>query len=62
MFAGCTSLTQAPELPATELAPGCYEYMFGYCENLQQITVGFTQWLDDATIDWVYRSCYRRNI
>ena len=28
MFSGCTSLTAAPELPATELAESCYQYMF----------------------------------
>ena len=30
MFAGCTELTKAPELPATKLAPWCYESMFAY--------------------------------
>ena len=34
MFAECTSLTTAPELPATELAPCCYAGMFYGCENL----------------------------
>ena len=28
MFLGCTSLTQAPALPATTLASNCYESMF----------------------------------
>ena len=28
MFKGCSSLTTAPELPATILADHCYEYMF----------------------------------
>ena len=28
MFYGCTSLTQAPALPATTLASYCYDYMF----------------------------------
>ena len=28
LFYGCTSLTQAPELPATTLGKGCYEGMF----------------------------------
>lgn len=30
MFYGCTSLTEAPELPATKLAEECYGEMFGY--------------------------------
>ncbi len=31
MFLGCTGLTQAPTLPATTLAEGCYSYMFNEC-------------------------------
>ena len=34
MFYGCTSLTQAPALPATTLASYCYEYMFQGCTSL----------------------------
>ena len=34
MFQGCTSLTTAPELPATTLVLGCYEYMFQGCTSL----------------------------
>ena len=34
MFAGCTSLTAAPELPATTLADYCYGSMFTSCESL----------------------------
>jgi hypothetical protein len=37
MFWGCTSLTQAPELPATTLTTGCYQYMFYNCTNLNHI-------------------------
>ena len=36
LFSGCTSLTQAPELPATTLADGCYTYMFEGCTSLTQ--------------------------
>ena len=36
MFLLCTSLIQAPELPATTLAKGCYEGMFYKCFNLTQ--------------------------
>ena len=36
LFIDCTSLTQAPELPAKTLAPGCYEEMFKGCTNLTQ--------------------------
>ena len=34
MFYGCTSLTTAPELPATTLAQACYQSMFYGCTSL----------------------------
>ena len=34
LFSNCTSLTKAPELPATTLAKECYGSMFLYCINL----------------------------
>ena len=34
MFAGCTSLTTAPELPATTLSLNCYMGMFNGCTSL----------------------------
>ena len=36
MFRGCTSLTKAPELPATTLSINCYNYMFEGCTALTQ--------------------------
>ena len=36
MFYGCTSLTQAPALPATTLAEFCYMAMFQDCTSLTQ--------------------------
>ena len=36
MFQGCSSLTQAPELPATTLAQYCYSSMFQGCSSLTQ--------------------------
>ena len=36
LFAKCSSLTHAPELPATRLTKGCYEEMFQGCEQLAQ--------------------------
>ena len=35
MFQDCTSLTQAPELPATTLSGICYVFMFQNCTSLQ---------------------------
>ena len=34
MFCNCTSLTELPELPATNLASSCYSYMFSGCTSL----------------------------
>ena len=34
MFQGCSSLTTAPYLPATNLTKGCYAYMFRDCKSL----------------------------
>lgn len=34
MFSGCTSLTSAPELPATSLNQHCYREMFNNCTSL----------------------------
>ena len=36
MFKGCTSLVNAPELPATTLADNCYASMFNGCTSLAQ--------------------------
>ncbi|MBR1699341.1 MAG: hypothetical protein IJ714_06115 [Bacteroidales bacterium] len=36
MFARCTGLVRAPELPATSLAEGCYAGMFGDCTALTE--------------------------
>ena len=38
MFQDCTSLTTAPELPATTLAEGCYRYMFNGCSLIKLST------------------------
>ena len=39
MFSDCTSLTIAPELPATTLVEGCYYEMFDGCSKLSNITM-----------------------
>ena len=36
LFQNCTSLTAAPELPATNLGSSCYYYMFSGCTGLTQ--------------------------
>lgn len=37
MFRDCTSLTEAPELPATTLADVCYSHMFYNCSALTKV-------------------------
>ena len=39
LFEGCTSLTKAPVLPATTLAPSCYVRMFSDCLSLTKAPV-----------------------
>jgi hypothetical protein len=41
MFYKCSSLTTAPELPATTLAGSCYVYMFYGCRSLSSIKIGY---------------------
>ena len=53
MFQGCTSLTQAPELPADDLVDNCYAYMFQGCTSLNYVSVGFDNWVQYATEDWL---------
>ena len=58
LFNNCTSLTTAPALPATTLAPNCYAYMFSFCEMLNYVKAMFTDvstpnslthWLTDVS-------------
>ena len=42
MFNSCTSLTTAPELPATTLVTSCYQNMFDGCTSLNYIKAMFT--------------------
>ena len=42
LFKGCTSLTTAPELPATTLSAMCYFAMFRECSKLNYVKAMFT--------------------
>ena len=53
MFNGCTSLTTAPELPATTLVDSCYTGMFTSCSSLNYVSVGFNEWVQYATDNWL---------
>ena len=54
MFRNCTSLTTAPELPATTLAESCYSYMFYGCTKLESVTMLATDVsASDCLYDWI---------
>ena len=57
LFSGCTSLTQAPELPATTLAEGCYNGMFKDCTSLTQAPVLPATKLSDACYGEMFSGC-----
>ena len=42
MFGGCTSLENAPVLPAMTLVADCYSYMFSKCSKLNYVKALFT--------------------
>ena len=52
MFSGCTSLTAAPELPATTTTTNSYREMFNGCTSLANITVAFTSWDPSSQYDF----------
>jgi hypothetical protein len=55
MFYNCSSLTTAPELPATTLVQDCYYYMFYGCNKLNYIKALFTTTPSTSyTNNWVY--------
>ena len=53
MFENCTALTTAPELPAYTLVDSCYAYMFQGCTSLNYVSVGFDNWVQNATDYWL---------
>ena len=57
MFKGCTSLTQAPELPATTLADYCYDRMFDSCTSLTQAPALPATTLADYCYNSIFEGC-----
>ena len=53
MFLNCTSLTTAPDLPADTLVDSCYTGMFGGCLQLNYVKVGFYNWVQYTTENWL---------
>jgi hypothetical protein len=57
MFQGCTSLTTAPELPATVLTLTCYAYMFAGCTNLTTAPELPATTLEDSCYYGMFKDC-----
>ena len=54
MFGGCTSLTKAPELPATTLASSCYSNMFDGCSSLNEVRCNIPSSYSSSDISSTY--------
>ena len=57
MFYDCTSLTKAPDLPATTLAQSCYYYMFSGCTALTQAPALPATTLAGSCYDSMFYGC-----
>ena len=57
MFYGCTSLTQAPALPATKLVEYCYRSMFGNCTSLTQAPALPATMLAGHCYEYMFSGC-----
>ena len=57
MFEGCTSLTQAPDLPATTLAIVCYYRMFEGCTSLTQAPALPATTLAENCYQFMFQGC-----
>ena len=57
MFKNCTSLVNAPELPATNLVLGCYAEMFDGCTSLVNAPELPATTLTPYCYQYMFRSC-----
>lgn len=57
MFAGCTSLTAIPTLPAMTLAWYCYQGMFTDCTSLTAAPALPATTLAQYCYSWMFNSC-----
>lgn len=57
LFFGCTSLTTAPELPATTLADYCYQNMFTRCTSLTTAPEQPATTLPDCCYQYMFEGC-----
>ena len=61
MFQGCTSLTTAPELPVTTLAPHCYSSMFMNCTSLTTAPELHATTLANYCYSYMFNGCTSLN-
>lgn len=61
LFKRCTSLTQAPSLPATTLAPRCYYHMFSDCSSLVQAPELPATTLERNCYAFMFTNCRKLN-
>ena len=61
MFQNCTSLTSAPELPATTLANFCYANMFNRCTSLTSAPELPATTLAENCYASMFQDCYNLN-
>ena len=57
LFSGCTQLTSAPALPATNLADGCYAEMFNGCTQLTSAPALPATNLADGCYSYMFYGC-----
>ena len=57
MFQGCTSITQAPALPAITLASYCYHRMFYGCKGLTQAPALPATTLENSCYSYIFSGC-----
>ena len=57
LFADCSSLTQAPQLPATELTDGCYYKMFNGCTSLTNAPELPATTMEDNCYNTMFSGC-----
>ena len=57
LFHACSSLTKAPELPATKLAVGCYDNMFYQCASLEVAPALPATQLEDECYSRMFMYC-----
>ena len=57
MFQNCTSLSEAPSLPATELAKFCYSAMFSGCTSLSEAPALPAKKLADWCYSAMFKGC-----